>query len=90
MTPSTDQEEIIGYIHNGRPGPLRFSLVADGWAWKRVGRSQVAHLVPPDVLAQSRTACYRLAVYEQDLAAPLGLVTEVRRCQACLARSSGA
>lgn len=61
-------------------------LVAQGWRWARVGGSQVLHLVPGTVLRLSRTACYRLAVYDATLETPVGLLGEVKRCQACRAK----
>jgi hypothetical protein len=66
------------------------TLVAIGWRWSRVGGSAVLHLVPATVLRSSRTACYRLAVYDQVLETPAGLLHEVRRCQDCLARGGRA
>lgn len=62
------------------------TLAALGWSWKRVGGSQVLHLVPPDVRRSSRTACYRLAVFDMLLSTPEGLFGEVRTCQDCYAR----
>lgn len=61
-------------------------MLEQGWAWRRVGGSAVAHLVPGDVRRLSRTACYRLAVFGAALSTPEGLLGEVRRCQDCLAR----
>lgn len=59
------------------------TLTAIGWRWVRVGGSTVLHLVPGTVLRLSRTACYRLAVHDQVLETPTGLLDEVRKCQAC-------
>lgn len=62
------------------------TLTAIGWSWSRVGGSAVLHLVPPDVRRSSRTACYRLAVFDMVLTTPEGLFGEVKRCQDCSAR----
>jgi len=69
---------------------MTLTLSALGWRWSRVGGSQVLHLVPADIRHSSRTACYRLAVYDQVLETPEGLLHEVRRCQDCLARGGQA
>jgi hypothetical protein len=60
-------------------------LVSTGWRWARVGGSQVLHLVPPQPLHGSRTACGRLSVWDATLETPAGLLDEVRRCSACSA-----
>lgn len=85
------REELVGYLHPaGRGRGLRFSLVTDGWEWKRVGGSTVLHLVPPHPGRVSRTACNRLPLHDALLETPIGLLDEVKRCQACLARGGGA
>ena len=65
------------------------TLAALGWTWKRVGGSQVAHLVPGTVLRGSRTACKRIAVYDLTLELPSGLLGETRLCRACAAYGAG-
>jgi hypothetical protein len=60
-------------------------LVSTGYRWCRVGGSTVLHLVPPTILARSRTACSRLAVYDMTLTTPLGLLEELKHCQGCAA-----
>lgn len=82
-------DQVVGYLHGGwrHAAPRHFSLVADDWAWKRVGGSSVLHLVPPQPLRLSRTACYRLSVYEVPLEAPDDLPDDTRRCQGCQAKA---